>query len=311
MKPECPDGCPGKNFGDTCQEWAKLEDVTLAGGGAIDGDGESWWKISTRPSLMSLMWINGLTIEDLFITRPPFWTIHPVFCNNVLLRNVNVRTFGTPNGDGIDVDSCSNVLIENCTFDTGDDCIALKSGMDADGRAVGIPTANVTVRRTAFLRGHGCSIGSDMSGGVVNATFEDLTFKGTNVGVRIKDQRGRGGAVKGIVYRNASMEDVGQVLQITQFYHPGIPPTNATATPTFEDFLVQDIRATRSGAGEILCLPESPCHGLRFERVTVAASSEAVASVGSTASVGDGGASNGFMLANAYGTSTGSRMYYE
>ena len=95
--------------------------------------------------------------------------------------------------DGIDVDSCSNTLITNCTFATGDDCIALKSGMDSDGRAVGIPTVNITVRDTVFLQGHGCSIGSDMSGGVANAVFESLRFKGTGAGVRIKDQRGRGG----------------------------------------------------------------------------------------------------------------------
>jgi hypothetical protein len=300
MTPGCPNGCPGKALGDTCEEWVKLADITLTGGGTIDGDGESWWKGDTnqtneRPVLLDLMWIDGLAIENLLIIRPPFWSIHPTFSNNIVVRNVNVSTFGTPNGDGIDIDSSSNVLIENCTFDTGDDCVALKSGMDADGRAVGIPTSNVTVRLSSFLRGHGCSIGSDMSGGVINATFEHLTFKGTNVGVRIKDQRGRGGAVKGITYRNTTMEGVGQVLQITQFYHSGIPPTNSTATPTFEDFLVQDIRATKSGAGEILCLPERPCHGLKFERVTV--ENSAGASAGASAA-------SGFVLANAYGTST-------
>ena len=109
------------------------------------------------------------------------------------LRNTRVETVGYANGDGIDVDSCSNTLITNCTFATGDDCIALKSGMDSDGRAVGIPTVNTTVRDTVFLQGHGCSIGSDMSGGVANAVFESLRFKGTGAGVRIKDQRGRGG----------------------------------------------------------------------------------------------------------------------
>lgn len=287
MRPACPDGCPGRNLGDTCAEWSKLQNVALRGGGTIDGDGESWHHppyVDVRPVLLNLMWIDGLAIEDLLITRPPFWTIHPVFCNNVVLRNTTVDTVGYANGDGIDVDSCSNTLIENCTFATGDDCIALKSGMDSDGRAVGIPTVNVTVRDTVFLEGHGCSIGSDMSGGVANAVFSDLRFEGTGAGVRIKDQRGRGGYVRNITYRNAVMKKVGAVLEITQFYHSGIPPTNSSATPTFEDFLVQNITATESECGIVLCLPEWPCHGIRFENVHVS------------------GSKSGFNVANVYGT---------
>ena len=286
MKPACPTGCKGQNLGDQCAEWTKLQDVTLSGGGTIDGDGTSWLQppyVDIRPVLMHLAWIDGLVIEDLLITRPPFWTIHPVFCNNVTIRNCSVQTVGIGNGDGCDLDSTSNVLIEDCLFNTGDDCIALKSGMDADGRAVGIPTVNVTVRNTRFLQGHGCSIGSDMSGGVANAVFEDLIFKGTHSGVRIKDQRGRGGYVKNITYRNATMDGVESVLRINQFYHGGIPPTNATATPTFEQFLVQDITAKNSGGGNVICLPEFPCTGIRFERVHVEGSSFNVANVYGTA----------------------------
>ena len=151
--------------------------------------------------------------------------------------------------------------------------------MDADGRAVGIPTVNVTVRNTHFFQGHGCSIGSDMSGGIAHVVFENLTFKGTHSGVRIKDQRGRGGYVRNITYRNATMEGVGSVLRINQFYHGGIPPTNATATPTFKDFLVQDIAAKSSGGGQVICLPEWPCHGIRFERVNIEGAGVNVANV--------------------------------
>ena len=206
-----------------------------------------------------------------------------MFSNNVVLRNCSVQTVGIGNGDGIDVDSTSNVLIEDCIFNTGDDCVALKSGMDADGRAVGIPTVNVTVRNTHFFQGHGCSIGSDMSGGISNAVFENLVFNGTHSGVRIKDQRGRGGYVRNITYRNATMDGVESVLRINQFYHGGIPPTNATATPTFEDFLVQDITAKRSGGGQVVCLPEWPCFGIHFERVHIEGAGVNVANVYGTA----------------------------
>ena len=106
QKPECPTGCPGANIGDTCEEWTKLQDVALRGGGTIDGDGQSWHVApysDVRPVLLHLAWIDGLVIEDLLVTRPPFWTIHPVFCNNVTLRNTRVETVGYANGG-----ECSN-----------------------------------------------------------------------------------------------------------------------------------------------------------------------------------------------------------
>lgn len=106
MKPACPTGCKGQDLGDQCAEWTKLQNVAMQGGGTIDGDGTSWLKppyVNIRPVLMHLAWIDGLIIEDLLITRPPFWTIHPVFSTNMVVRNCSVQTVGIGNGDGIDV----------------------------------------------------------------------------------------------------------------------------------------------------------------------------------------------------------------
>ena len=194
--------------GDQCRRWRTTAGLRIAGGGTIDGTGHTWWDVgnasldATRPTLLELAWVDGLAIEGVTLTNPPFWTMHPIFCNDVYVSNVTVQTVGTPNGDGIDIDSSTNVLVEDSTFDTGDDCVAVKSGMDADGRAWAKPTVNVTVRRVNFQRGHGVSIGSDCSAGVQNVTFEDITCNGTAAGVRLKTQRGRGG-----VARHDSAED--------------------------------------------------------------------------------------------------------
>ena len=104
--------------------------------------------------------------------------------------------------DGIDPDSCSNVLVQDCYVSTGDDCIAIKSGKDADGRAVGIPTNNVTIRNMRFGKGHGISIGYEMSGNVTNVIFENFAMDSTERGPRVKSQRGRGGLVANITYKD-------------------------------------------------------------------------------------------------------------
>jgi len=142
--------------GDQCLWWDKLQNITIEGSlegqgpqPTIDGSGDSgWWDkqyMNDRPTLFGLMWIDGLVIRNLHLNNSAFWTLHPVFSNHILIENLNITTVG-PNTDGIDPDSCQDVLLQNCYVSTGDDCIAVKSGKDQDGLKINIPTKDVVVR---------------------------------------------------------------------------------------------------------------------------------------------------------------------
>ena len=123
-------------------------------------------------------------------------------CDNVIVRGVTVQTTG-PNGDGLNPDSCRNVLVEGCTFDTGDDCIAINSGMNEDGWRVGIPCENIHIQGCTMREGHGAiSIGSGMSGGVRNLYAHDCTVTGGDQGIRLKSMRGRGGFIENVYFEN-------------------------------------------------------------------------------------------------------------
>jgi len=173
------------------------------------------------------------------IRRPGYWTIHPTFSNNVRVEGNDVLTTG-PNTDGCDPDSSWNVYIARNRFSTGDDCIAIKAGRDWSGLMVNISTQNVLAERNLFEKGHGVSIGSETSGWIRNVTIRDSVLHGTNLAVRIKTMRGRGGGVEDVLYQNLT----GSVLagvQLTLNYHPGIKPTNNTATPSMRRITLRDI----------------------------------------------------------------------
>lgn len=258
--------------GDNCLEWTKKTNLILEGGGTINGQGAVWWDHCTptcpdgsnntqRPTLLGLLWVNGLTIDNLHLANSPMWTTHPTFCQNVLIANLNITApSNSPNTDGIDPDSCSNVFIADCNIGTGDDCIAIKSGKDLDGRAVNISSNNILVEHCHFTTGHGISIGSEMSGNVTNVVFRNCTCDGTETGARIKTMRGRGGIVEDVIYEFFELTNVGQPISINMEYQSA-PPTNASATPTFRNFTISNFFSTDTtgNAGEYNCLPESPC----------------------------------------------------
>src|SRR6202012_5152780 len=158
------------------------------------------------------------------------------------LRDVHVRNpWNAQNGDGIDVESCRNVLIEGSTFDAGDDGICVKSGRDADGRKRGKPTENMVVRNDVVYRAHGgFVIGSEMSGGARNIFVTDCTFIGTDVGLRFKTTRGRGGVVENIFIKNIAMRDIVTNAILFDMYYMGKSPgedgadADATAVPVTE-----------------------------------------------------------------------------
>lgn len=233
---------------DDCAEWSKLSNVVIEGGGTLDADGSDWYEVwgkrkgvdqNQRPMMLDLLWVDGLTIRDMKIRRPGYWTVHPTFCNNVRVERNSIVTTGT-NTDGCDPDSAWNVYIGHNLFSTGDDCIAIKAGRDWSGLMVNISTQNVLAERNTFLSGHGVSIGSETSGWVRNVTIRDSKVDGTNLAVRIKSMRGRGGGVEDVLYQNLTGSTKAGI-QLTLNYHSGVPPTNATATPSLRRITIRDV----------------------------------------------------------------------
>lgn len=281
-----------------------LTNVSLTGRGTIDGQGQAWWtrqwlmfpkrgapvpalseeerraevaKISNgRPRLMTLLNCRNVLIEGLTLINSAFWTVHPMFCDGVTITGLTIlNPVPSPNTDGIDPESCRNVHISDCHIDVGDDCIAIKSGKDALGRQVGRPCENITITNLTTGRGHGVSIGSEMSGGVRNVTITNCVFQGMDRGIRIKTQRGRGGVVEGVTASNIVMQDVPEPFALTCFYSHGNPDEARPVdegTPKFRDFHFAHItaRGARS-AGQITGLREMPISGVAFNDIRIEA----------------------------------------
>lgn len=151
-----------------------------------------------RPSCVQFVGCSRILIEDVTIKDSPFWTIHPVYCDNVIVRGVTIESY-FPNNDGCDPESTTNVLIENCTFNTGDDAIAIKSGRDADGRSVGRPSKNIVIRNCLFnSQCNGLCIGSEMSGGVENVIMYNIEIKRVKNAIYFKSNRDRGGYIRDV-----------------------------------------------------------------------------------------------------------------
>ena len=163
-----------------------------------------------RPVMVSLKHCDRVLLEGVTFMNSPAWNIHPFFCTNLTVRNAVVRNpYYAQNGDGIDVESCSGVEIHDCTFETGDDAICIKSGKNAEARSFEGPCENVYVHDCLVNEGHGgFVVGSEMSRGVKNILVENCTFLGTDVGIRFKSAMGRGGVVENIEIRNISMLNI-------------------------------------------------------------------------------------------------------
>ena len=163
-----------------------------------------------RPVLVAFHHCENVLLEGVTFQNSPCWHIHPAMCTNLTVRNITVRCPDyAQNGDGIDIESCKNVLLTNSSFDAGDDAICIKSGKNEDGRKRGIPCENVVVDNCIVFHGHGgFVVGSEMSGGVKNVSVRNCTFSGTDVGLRFKSTRGRGGVVEHIYIENITMNNI-------------------------------------------------------------------------------------------------------
>jgi len=177
-----------------------------------------------RPSFIQPVRGKNILIEGVTIVNSPMFEINPVMCSNVTVRDVKIASHG-PNNDGCDPDSCTDMLIENCVFDTGDDCIAIKSGRNRDGRRLARPSANIVIRNCRMKDGHGgVTIGSEMSGGVRNVFAERCVMDSPhlNQALRFKTNAMRGGTIENVFARDLSIGEIADaILQIDFYYEEG------------------------------------------------------------------------------------------
>ncbi len=246
-----------------------VTNLRITGGGTISGGGkklgDAMWTTGgerSRGRLICLVNCRDVSISDLTITEPPSWTIHYIYSNNISCHNLNIVTYGIRNSDGIDPDSSTDSYIFNCVFDNGDDCIAIKSGKNPEGFLIAKPTKNVRITNCDFIRGHGISIGSEMSGGVSDVLVQDCKAGALINGLQIKGTKERGGFV-----RNVTVVDC-QLLKITVFskLNYNNDGEGAPEPPIFENFVFKNIDLSKASVKEAVINIngfKDPAHRLR------------------------------------------------
>ena len=259
---------------------------------SVDLTEEQWNEIKSflRPNMVSLRNCENVLLEDCSFQNSPCWNVHPLMCKNLIVNCVNIRNpYYSQNGDAIDVDSCENVLITNSTFDAGDDGICIKSGKDADGRRRARPCKNLIVDNCTVFHGHGgFTVGSEMSGGVENIKVSNCRFLGTDVGLRFKSKRGRGGVVKNIYINDIYMKDILADAILFDLFYGGKSAVEAAAekdetvnvpavpvdetTPEFRDIYISNVCC--NGASKAMLfngLPEMPVTNINVSDCTITA----------------------------------------
>jgi len=269
---------PSENF----EKASKIKDVINLQPGKTLSD-YAQYKDFYRPNMLVLTNCKKVLLTGITFQNSPAWCLHTLLCEDMTLRGVHVKNpWNAQNGDGIDVESCRNVLIEGSTFDAGDDGICVKSGRDEEGRKRGKPTENMVVRNNVVYRAHGgFVIGSEMSGGAKNIFVTDCTFIGTDIGLRFKTVRGRGGVCEDIYIKNISMRNiVNEAIYFDMYYQTKAAPTLQKAeipavndgTPQFRNFYVSNVVC--NGAKEAIFvrgLPEMSIKGIHLDNITIKA----------------------------------------
>lgn len=271
-----------------------VDNVTICGKGLLNGNAshEDWWyneKVMVgafRPRMLFFERCKGVEVYGVKIQNSPSWTVHPYFSEDIRLCAIRINNpQNSPNTDGIDVESCKNVIIEGVHFTLGDDCIALKSGKIYMGRKYRIPSENIHIRRCFMENGHGAvTLGSEMSAGIKNVKVEDCTFKNTDRGLRIKTRRGRGdtAVIDEITFRNIVMDNVKTPFVANCFYF--CDPDGRTSfvqdrnphpvdegTPHIKKLCFEDIecRGCNFAAAYFMGLPERKISEIVMKNVTV------------------------------------------
>lgn len=240
---------------------SNAENIAITGEGTLNGQGEAWWKFvgtsiskvyamgengtpveqrvfatvadGLRPSFIQFVDCNRILISGISILKGPMWTVHPIYSQNIIVRNVIINTAPGPSTDGIVIDSSKNVLVDNATLATGDDAIVIKSGRDNDGRRVNLPSENIVLQNITVNDSHGAiALGSEMSGDIRNVLAQNFTIKTSQYAFRIKSNQQRGGTAENIWVKNLNINSLSEALvQLDAFYerratgYTDFPPT--------------------------------------------------------------------------------------
>ncbi|KAM3001613.1 hypothetical protein FF2_037889 [Malus domestica] len=258
-----------------------VHDVVITGeNGTIDGQGDVWWNMwrqrtlqYTRPNLIEFMNSKNIIISNVIFQNSPFWNIHPVYCSNVVVRYVTILApSDSPNTDGVDPDSSSNVCIEDSYISTGDDLVAVKSGWDEYGIAYGRPSSDITIRRiTGSSPFSGIAVGSETSGGVENVLAEHINLHNMGVGIHIKTNIGRGGFIRNITVSDVYLEKARKGIKIAGDVgdHPD-EKYNPNALPVVKGITFKDIWGVQvQQAGLILGVKNSPFTGICLSNINL------------------------------------------
>lgn len=304
----------------SCIYGNNIENVTISGSGTIDGNGKEWWDVFRnrrdelnypRPKLISFDESSRIVIKDVNLVNSPSWTINPIRSFNITVDNVSIlNPADSPNTDGIDPESCSNVRISNCNIDVGDDCIAVKAGTE-DAREK-MACENITIMNCTMVHGHGgVVLGSEMSGDIRNVTISNCVFKETDRGIRLKSRRGRGGKIEDIRVNNIVMESVLSPFILNLYYFCGPrgkekyvwdknPYEVTEETPTFRRIHFANITArdVQASAGFMYGLAENYLSEITFENIDISLSDNATPDVPAMMTGIEPVANQGFYLGN-------------
>ncbi len=300
---------PVKRWKMTDQQWADI-----SRGGVIEAERDVWWPTQAamqgealieklkasgkplsprdyapardflRPTLVKFSKCRDLVIDGPTFRNSPAWNVHLLLCEDVIVRNVTiVNPWFSSNGDGLDLDACRNVTVYGSKFDCGDDAICIKSGKNEAGRKRGRACENIVIENCQVLHGHGgVTIGSEMSGGVRNVRVHNCIFHGTDIGLRFKSTRGRGGVVENIEMSNVVMHDIKHdAISLNLYYWVQTPEPEPVSerTPVFRGIAFRNI--TCDGAGraiEVRGLPESPIERVTFDNIRMSSTAGIVLS---------------------------------
>ncbi|MBQ7486765.1 MAG: glycoside hydrolase family 28 protein [Clostridia bacterium] len=265
------------------------QNVFVTGCGVLEGNGQRWWKMHgdptakvARPCFICFDKCDNVQLRDFRVQNSPAWTLHPLRSNNVLVSGVTiVNPADSPNTDGIDPESCSNVRIVGCYIDVGDDCIAVKAGTEDALETV--PCENIAITGCTMVHGHGgVVLGSEMSGGIRHVAVSGCVFNGTDRGIRIKTRRRRGGSVEGLTVSGVVMHDVTCPVIVNMMYYCGKDGTEPfvadpnpqpvdDGTPHVRHIQLSDIQVSgcRSAAVCLYGIPESPVEDISLSNMHI------------------------------------------
>ena len=227
-----------------------------------------------RPAFFQPYRSTNVLIEGVSIRNSPMWELNPVLCRNVTVRGVKISSFG-PNNDGCDPESCADVLIEGCIFETGDDCIAIKSGRNRDGRRVGVPCENIIIRDCTMKDGHGgVALGSEGSGGIHNVFIDNCRMDSPNLqrALRLKTNSFRGGSYENVYFTNTTVGEVAENVIEVDFFYPEYANREGRGgpfKPRVSNVVVENVTSrTSKRAVYLRGYEDAPVSGVRIAHCT-------------------------------------------